>query len=307
MATKLLRLDMKGAPLVIFIVALILLSSFMLYAFYTILIPYKQVMLKNTILRDITYRTVDNIALKMDFYFPNATDSKPYPVVVYVHGGGWSKGSKDAGVGFIDFPALRANGYLVVSIDYRLAPTYKFPTYIEDVKCAIRYLRENADKYSIDTAHIGALGDSAGGHLVALLGLCGKDLGWDVGQYLDQSSEVQAVVDYYGPTNLTKYSTNIDIFREAFGSTEALRAASPIAYVSKNCPPFLIVQGNKDFTVYKEQSVELYNKLTSVGAQPALVIVENADHGFRPFGGEINPSREEITRIVVEFFNKHLK
>jgi len=117
---------------------------------------------------DITYANVSGVALKMDIYYPEVANG-PVPAVVYVHGGGWIGGDKADGIGMMIIPALVARGYLVAAVNYRLAPQYRFPAQIEDVKCAIRYLRAKADTYRIDPTRVGAFGSSAGGHLVALL------------------------------------------------------------------------------------------------------------------------------------------
>ena len=109
------------------------------------------------VMRDVTYSTIDGINLKMDIYYPQ-TGSSPYPAVMYVHGGGWTSGSKDGGAGMRDIPTLLEHGYVVVSIDYRLAPQWKFPAQIEDVKCAVRYLRVHSNDLGIDPDRIGAYG-----------------------------------------------------------------------------------------------------------------------------------------------------
>ena len=128
----------------------------------------------------------------------------PAPAAVYVHGGSWVSGDYDTG-GFIINrigPALAARGFVVVSLNYRLGPHDHWPAQIVDVKCAIRYLRANARRFHIDPNAIGAWGQSAGGHLVALLGTAGPSAGWDVGAYRNESSGVQAVVDMAGPSDL---------------------------------------------------------------------------------------------------------
>src|SRR5512140_2368186 len=148
-------------------------------------------------LRDVTYCTPGDRPQKMDLYFPGA--GGPWPVVAYVHGGGWRYGDKsEAG---LLAAGMTARGYLVASINYRLYPAGKFPDMIEDVKCAVRSLRAHAGQYNLDPARIAAVGISAGGHLVALLGTADKSAGWDVGEYLDQSSRVQAVVAMAAPTD----------------------------------------------------------------------------------------------------------
>ncbi|MEY2820121.1 MAG: Carboxylesterase NlhH [Chloroflexota bacterium] len=122
-----------------------------------------------TVEKDTTYCTVDGVELKMDVYYPSQNNGR-FPVTMYVHGGGWSSGDKAQGAGAIEIPELQKAGFLVVSVNYRLAPEYVFPAMIEDVKCAVRSLRAHAEEYNLDPNRIGVWGGSAGGHLVALLG-----------------------------------------------------------------------------------------------------------------------------------------
>jgi acetyl esterase/lipase len=154
-----------------------------------------------TVDRDITYATIDGVAIKMDIYYPRSAD-KAVPLVLYVHGGSWAGGDKSS-AGSIYIPDLVAGGYMVASINYRLAPDYKIQSQIEDVNCAVMFLKAHAAEYGIDKAHIGAIGDSAGAHLVALLGTSDASAGLEgSGGYNDRSSRVQAVIDLFGPTDL---------------------------------------------------------------------------------------------------------
>lgn len=264
-----------------------------------------------TIDKDITYCTVTSIDLKMDVYYPNDA-SQPWPVVVYVHGGAWIKGDKDEGAGRRFLQSLVRANYLVVSVNYRLAPRYPFPAQIEDVKCAIRSLRANADKYNLDPDRIGAMGGSAGGHLVSLLGLTNPSAGFDGGGgYLEQSSRVQAVINMFGPTDITKDCAD-RVAKQVFGAkncqdTEPLEKASPVNYVTSDAPPFLFLQGDKDRLVPPEQTRLLHERLVAAGVPSKLVIVENAGHGFTPDGGEIDPSLQELGWIMIDFFNEMLK
>ena len=150
-----------------------------------------------TIDRDVTYCTQDGLAQAMDIYYPPS--GGPWSGLIFVHGGGWAEGDK------APLPVNPAGaGYLVASINYRMYPAYRFPAMIEDVKCAIRYLRAHAAAYNLDPDRIALIGHSAGGHLAALAGLAGESAGWDTGPYLEQSSRVQAVVVMSGPTDLTR-------------------------------------------------------------------------------------------------------
>ena len=268
------------------------------------------------ILRDVTYCTAGGVALKLDLYFPQTGAAQPSPVAVYVHGGGWSAGGKALGGWQLQVAeGLVGRGYLLASLDYRLAPQYKWPAQIEDVKCAIRYLRAHASTYRLDLNRIGAWGDSAGGHLASMLGVADAGAGFDTsGGYTDQSSDVQAVVDLFGPADLTaggwgpNASTVIpSVFGVAPGqSSDALMRASPVTYVAAGDPPFLIMQGDKDTTVPPSQSQELYDRLQAVGVPATLVIVHNAGHGFVPVGGPISPSLDQLKTQILDFFDQNL-
>jgi len=262
--------------------------------------------------RDVTYCTLDGVELKMDIYRPQRS-AAPTPALLYVHGGGWTGGDKRSGEGIRDIPELLARGYLVAAVNYRLAPRYKFPAMIEDVKCAVRFLRANAERFSINPEKIGAWGGSAGGHLVALLGTADATAGWDVGQYLEQSSRVQAVVDMFGPTDLTVLfeGANPRLMEQVFGTSdrnsETLQKASPVNWVSSDDPPFLILHGERDPLVPVSQSQIFYEKLQAAGVPATFVIVKNAGHGFAPLGGPISPSRQELTKMIGDFFDQYLK
>jgi acetyl esterase/lipase len=268
--------------------------------------------LAGTTQRNVVYRTVNGTAVKMDIYFPRTMGDDPLPIVVYVHGGGWIAGNKNTDVGQLDIVGLVDNGYIAASIDYRLAPDYRFPAQIEDAKCAIRFLRANAEKYHLDPNKVGVFGSSAGGHLVALMGVTDQSAGFDVGEYLDQSSRVQAVVDLYGPTDMSILSNNAftaSVRMAVFGTldTDVLLWGSAVSYVSSDDPPFLIMHGDKDNVVPLNQSVTLYEMLVAAHVPAQLVIVHNAGHSWEPVGGTIDPSRTEITQLIVDFFDQHLK
>ncbi len=265
-------------------------------------------------LRDVTYCTMDGIPLKMDILYPFTGDG-PWPVIIYVHGGAWISGNKLDPSGDIDVPALREAGYMTISVSYRLAPEHPFPAMIQDVKCAVRYLRAHAAEYNIDPDHIGARGSSAGGHLVALLGLADESVGWDVGPYLDQSSRVQAVVDMYGPSDLREpeflgqfRNAVYALFRDRNPSAEMLASASPLTYITPDDPPFLIMHGDKDTVVNLIQSQILYDALIAAGVPAEFVVVHGGGHGFRPVGVfNTDPTRPQITELMIAFFDQYLK
>ena len=259
---------------------------------------------------DITYCTVDNVDLKLDLYFPKGM-SAPAPLVVYVHGGAWMSQDKTSGAGEIDLPliidlSLKA-GFIVGAVNYRFAPQFQFPAMIEDVKCAIRFLRANAGKYNIDPAHIGAWGGSSGGHLVSLLGATDAEAGFDVGQYLDQSSRVEAVADLFGHADLPAYFTekgHLQLRKAVFGNFDLIKA-SPVTYITPDDPPFLILHGDADLSVPLDQAQEFYNKLKTAGVPAQLVIVHGGPHGLDA-PGEI-PSPAQLSQIIVDFFTRYLK
>ncbi|MHB8793445.1 MAG: alpha/beta hydrolase fold domain-containing protein [Thermoleophilia bacterium] len=267
-----------------------------------------------TVERDVTYGKAGGYDLKMDIYYP-VTANGPAPVVMYVHGGGWTKGDKQDGAGAAAIPSLQEAGFLVVSVNYRLAPEYQFPAQIEDVKCAVRYLRANAEKYALGPERIGAWGGSAGGHLVSLLGVMDDDDGLEgsCGNQ-DESSRVQAVVDMFGPSDLTRrfeggaigQALGARVFGTSDSGSEILKIASPVTYVTADDPPFLILQGDSDMLVPPDQSQGLYDILKAAGVPATLVMVKNAGHAFAPQGGEISPSRQEINAMIVDFYMREL-
>lgn len=263
--------------------------------------------------KDVTYCTAGDVPLLMDVYYPRFEASGTVPAVLYVHGGGWTSGDKSSAGLWAGL--LARQGYLVASINYRLAPQYKWPAQIEDTKCAVRYLRASAEKYNIDPNRIGAIGDSAGGHLVSLLGLTGPEEGFEgSGGYPNQSSAVQAVVDMYGPTDFTSVDMRAESFRigQILGipfaqAPAALKKASPVTYAKKDAPPFFILQGDQDKLVPLSQSQLLYQRLKDAGAHADLLIVKNAGHGFVPSGGQIQPGFLEIGQRIGSFFARTLK
>jgi acetyl esterase/lipase len=261
-------------------------------------------------LKDVTYCTAEGVDLKMDLYYP-ARISGPLPVAVYIHGGGWIAGDKEKADHNLEGKAVLAQDYLLVALDYRLAPKYRFPAMIEDVKCAIRSLRAHAAQYGLDAGRIGVWGVSAGGHLAALLGTADEIAGYDVGQYLEQSSRVQAVVDFYGPVDLRLPLTGDanELVHDAFGTDDPqapiLVLGSPVTWVSADDPPFLILHGDSDSLVPLRQSQELFERLVAAGVPAELVVVTNGGHGFG--GVDLQPSRAALVQRVVEFFDQYLK
>jgi len=266
--------------------------------------------------RDLVYATVDGKDLLLDVAYPKQKSDTPRPVVVWIHGGAWRAGNKARN------PALdlTRSGYVTASISYRFSQEAIWPAQIHDCKAAIRYLRTHAKKFNIDPNRFGVWGSSAGGHLVAMLGTSGdvEDLegkgGWP-----DHSSRVQAVVDFFGPTNFIKMCDFPSTMDHAGSNSpesqlvggpvkekpEMVRSVDPITYVSKDDPPFLIVHGDKDPLVPHNQSVILHAALKKVGVNSRFITVKGGGHGG--WNTETIPTNQEIRKTVFEFFDRHLK
>jgi acetyl esterase/lipase len=271
--------------------------------------------------RDIVYATVNGEKLKLDLARPNTPG--PHPLAVGFHGGAWKYGSKReismpnaaifdfGGTGKISLMEFIARkGYVCVSVDYRLAPKHKWPAPAIDAKTAVRFLRAQAGKYGIDPDRVGVFGFSAGGHLAALLGTADKDAGLDGDLYTEQSSRVQCVVDYFGPSDLSLYASSEGIERAYMkpflGATfaekpEVFKQASPITYVDKTDPPFMIFHGTLDVIVPIIHGEKLHEKLKAAGVDSTFINVYGKGHGWE--GETATRTREQ----AIEFMDKHLK
>jgi acetyl esterase/lipase len=264
--------------------------------------------------RDVVYAHISGVDLRLDVYYPT-TWRAPAPLAVFVHGGGWTSGDKSTSAGLIDKDELVGRGYVVASINYRLAPQYKWPAQIEDAKAAIRFLRANAARFGVDPARIGVWGSSAGGHLVAMLGAADANAGFDGSGGNDGvSSRVTAVVDQFGPADLTaadwglsRSATASQVFGATSPNDPVLVSASPVTYVTPDDPPFLIQHGEKDAVVPLSQSQILLARLLAAGVPASLTVVENAGHGFAATGGAISPTRLELSRQLADFFDRYVK
>jgi acetyl esterase/lipase len=257
--------------------------------------------------RDLSYVQEGHERQRLDLYLPEKPKG-PLPVIVWVHGGAWLAGSKDGGGPALPFVQ---QGFAMASINYRLSQHAQFPAQIEDCKAAIRWLRANARTYDLDPDHIGVWGASAGGHLVALLGTSGgvKELEGNGGP-LDRSSRVQAVIDWFGPTDFTKMGGSHDgpnspearlLGGPVQENKEKAARANPITYVSHDDPPFLIMHGDQDPTVPFNQSELLAGALRGAGVDVSFHPVKGAGHGGREF------SSAENRKLVEAFLDKHLK
>lgn len=253
--------------------------------------------------RDVAYAH-DSPLQRLDIYLP-ATGEPPYPVLVGIHGGGFVSGDKDDGQ---ITPVLQGleRGYAVVALDYRLAPETPFPAAIADVKAAVRWLRAHAGEYGLDGSRIAVWGDSAGGNLAALAGASGDSAalrGADPAD-ADQSDEVQAVVDWFGPISLSRLDEDFeaagydDMNAEGAGSYPAeylgapvgavpgkARAADPITYLTPADPPILIEHGTADSTVPWPQSTRLAKAWAAATGKDnvTLNLIEGAGHVDQAF------------------------
>jgi acetyl esterase/lipase len=259
--------------------------------------------------RDIEYAKAGDVSLKLDVYKPKAESANPRPCVVWIHGGAWQAGNKSSGSRLLA-PLVATGDFVGVSVGYRLTDVASWPAQIFDCKAAIRYLRANANKLGIEPSKIGIWGGSAGGHLVALLGTSGdvKEVEGDLGT-IGVSSRVTCVVDYFGPADFLLYDLNSPRVNEPgnaiyklFGGppkekADVAKQISPVTFVSKDDPPFLIMHGTKDPTVNINQSERLYNLQKQTGVSTALVRVIDGGHGF---------ASPEISARVKAFFDKHL-
>jgi acetyl esterase/lipase len=265
------------------------------------------------LLIDLVYCTSDDgVKLTMDVYKPS-DGSGPFPTILYIHGGGWTSGDKTDGVGLFFREELLRRGYIFTSINYRLAPKYSFPAPILDAKCAVRFLRENSEELDINPDRIGVLGGSAGGQLAALIATSQEMRDWDVGEFEGQSSQVAAVVDMFGPSDLLRMFQKserlgfLQIFGAASSDDPILKTFSPVTYIDPTDPPFLILHGDQDLSIPLEQSQILYDTLIKNGVPVEMIIVKNAGHSFISMGARIKPNMIELSQKVGEFFDQHLK
>jgi len=262
---------------------------------------------------DLNYSSVESNSVKLDLYLPKSNCSGKFPLIISIHGGGFESGDKYPVEKPISPEILSNNCYVLASINYRLSGEAAFPAGNEDVKSAVRWLRANAGQYNLDSNHFGVIGGSAGGYYSSFLGTTVDTKEFDVGDNLEYSSAVQAVVEEFGPVNMSSLvQDRIDVGLPAnsaesifigcdIGSTNCPNAinASPINYVSKEDPPFLILHGENDEIVPIKQSQDFYLQLQSFGVPVTFIIVPNAGHGGLEF--------DSYNQQIIEFFDKYLK
>lgn len=244
-----------------------------------------------TVERDLVYARVDGAELRLDVYRPAGPDT---PVVVYAHGGGWSRGDR-RGDGAKRLAPMAAHGVTVVAADYRLAPGAVFPQPLHDLKGAVRWLRAHGPGLGLATERLGVWGASAGAFLVSLLALSEGDaaLEGEVGGNLDRSSAVQAVVHWFGQADLASSASRTELeatllpfrFEEGLLGTadpaelaERARGISLPGRARAQAPPFLIAHGDRDHVVAPSQGLALHDALSRAGARSRFELVGGAGH-----------------------------
>jgi acetyl esterase/lipase len=252
----------------------------------------------------------------LDLYLPDQPSDKPLPLMIWIHGGAWMAGSQ------ANPPVLYLvnKGFAVASIQHRFSSHAIWPAQAYDCKAAIRFLRANAAKYNLDPNHFGVGGDSSGGHLAAFVGTSGdvKEMEGDLGN-TNISSRVQAVVDWFGPTDFTLMAQQSGpgsiIQHDSPYSPESLllggpvqerlelaNTANPLTYIDKNDPPFLIMHGDNDLLVPLGQSVILAKALIGAGVEEVTM---KTIHGAGHEGPEFRNA--ESQRLIEEFLSRKLK
>jgi acetyl esterase/lipase len=252
--------------------------------------------------KDVVYATVDGKDLGLDLYMP-AGVAKP-ALLVWVHGGAWRSGTKaKPPMAFVQ------NGIATASLDFRQSTDARFPAAVHDIKAAIRFLRARASEYGYRTDRIAIAGSSSGGHLAALVGVSNgqKELEGTVGNYVNQSSDVAAIVDYYGASNLTTILAQSTLFglnmrRPALelllgalpdAATRLAELASPVVHVDRTDPPLLIFHGDQDPQMPINQSHELQGAYEKLGLDVYFDVVHGAAHG-----GDLFFSPDRVARAV---------
>ncbi|HEY3787273.1 MAG TPA: alpha/beta hydrolase [Urbifossiella sp.] len=267
--------------------------------------------------KNIVYSTAGGDKLMLDLAAP--TEGGPYPAVIMLHGGAWSMGSRadlsrrgkddDGKPGPSVIEQVAARGYVAVSPSYRLAPKHKFPAQIEDARTAVRFLRANAKKYNLNPEKIAASGFSAGGHLALLLGAADKS-SFENREYPDESSRVQCVVSFFGPTDLSLYAASegiedaymVPLLGKACKTDPSVyKRASPIDYATKNFPPVLMIHGTADVVVPIIHSERLLKKLQEAGVSAELIVVKGEGHGWT------GPIAAKTMRDAIKFLDEQLK
>ena len=242
--------------------------------------------------RDVVYGTIDGRDLLLDVYLPEGVDAPP--LIVWVHGGAWRRGSKEPiPTGFVE------NGFAVASLDFRLSTEAKFPAQIHDIKAAIRFLRGQSSRFGFQTDRVAISGRSSGAHLAALVGVTNGHPALEgmIGDHLGESSDVQAIVSYFGASNLTTILSQstphglgvrgpaLELFLGAQpdAEPEIAQLASPVFHVDADDPPLLLLHGDQDPQMPINQSHELEGRYRKHGLDVRFDVVHGAAHGGPQF------------------------
>ena len=251
---------------------------------------------------DLTYATVGDKELKLDLYVPEGVDSPP--LVVWIHGGAWQFGSKaNPPANFVE------SGFALASVEFRQSTEAPFPAMVHDIKAAVRYLRANADVYGYSAERIGISGASSGGHLAALVGVTNgvAELEGALGDYVDVSSDVQAILVYFGASNLTSIldqstprgiEIRVPALERLLGGVPAdvpdvARLASPVFHVDESDPPLLLLHGDQDPQMPINQAHELHGAYKAAELDAEFDVVHGAGHGGPAFYNEEHWARAE--------------
>lgn len=248
-------------------------------------------------LADLDYAGTGNPRHTLDLYLPEKPAAEgPLPVVVFIHGGGWQNGDKNGGGGRVA-PLVATGRFAGASIGYRLSGEAQWPAQIHDCKAAIRWIKAHAKEHGLDPDRVAVWGSSAGGHLVAMLGVSDgvAELEGTIGAHADRNARVKCVVDFFGPADLLAMGGKHDdpaspesrlIGGPVQENPDKARSASPVAHVGGGDAPFLIVHGDEDPLVPYAQSVALETKLEAAGVPVVLLTVAGGGHG-QGFGGAV--------------------
>ena len=274
---------------------------------------------------DVVYKTVGKKELKLDLYYPTAKRGEKSPLLIYTHGGGWAAGSR-AGAAKGSFAAvfkpLLAEGFAVASVSYRLARNGStMRNCVIDSKDALRYLVKNSASLGLDSGKLLVFGDSAGGHLAQMLLLTPPDTLTGDPNLAKVTYQVTAGLSWYGPCdfediNLFNHDDRPN-FRNRFANrilgegehsaeekTKLYREMSPVTYLKKDSPPLLMIQGDKDTTIPVKHAYRMAKEAKKLGTPVKTMIIKNSGHNWRKVDAEIEPSRNEIVRMTVDFFLK---
>ncbi len=256
---------------------------------------------------DLPYRVGESDRWTLDLFVPKAESDKPRPAIVFVHGGGWRNGSKRSATFLNGAIEYAQKGYVTVTLNYRLTGEAPFPACIEDVKCAVRWLRANAEKHNLDPSRIGGYGNSAGAHLVSMLGLAGPETKLEGdGPNQEQSSLIQAVCASATPTDFALFGRDPGAdpkwAESGYDPAELSKLSSPITHVKADAPPFLLIHGTADKTVHVKHSDTFEEALKEAGAEDITYLrIDGSGHGV------YNEHKAETHLAMEEFFARVLK